>query len=319
MKSRSKKIIITLSITLAVLTPVVIFNIRAPVLIVTEQAFIELYGKKRLQKEAFYSSVALFRPVKTVTLANDAGDDVVPFAVAEVSVKPYCVLFPLRFVKTVQLYKDLNPQIPVVVLEGRYPENDNPAERTLGANKTDFFIYKTNISDDFYRLGLVISTLKPVIVPKKDDSAPETEENRKIAVFFDYNMSQMKDIFLKGLYDSGNLYETRFYNYFSQNTNLSDLSCVILAGLGYEYLEKKTGAPVVCFTWIDPFLLPSDVVLVVNDSPWAQVKQAVKMVEAGEKTGFISSEFRILNSKKFDKGVISLIKKTRKNDKSGSE
>jgi len=319
MKSRSKKLLVAVIIAILALIPFIIFNIRAPVLIVTEQSFIELYGKKRLKKESFLSSVALFRAVKTVTLANDASDDVVPFAIAEISVKPYCVLFPLRFVKPAQAYKGLNPEIPVVVLEGRYPQNENPAERTLGASKSEYFIYKTDISDDFYRLGLVISALKPVIPPQKDDSAPEMEKNTKIAVFLDRNSTQMKDIFLKGLYDNGVLQETRFFYSFSQYSEIPDLSCVVLAGLGYEYLDKKAGVPVISFTWIDPLLLPVDIAMVVNDSPWAQVRQVVGLVKSGEKTGLISSEFLILNSKKFDKGVIALIKKTRKNDKSGSE
>jgi hypothetical protein len=121
----------------------------------------------------------------------------------------------------------------------------------------------------------------------------------------------MKEIFLKGLYDRGILIETQFFNSFSQYTEMSDLSCVILAGMGFEYLEKKTDVPVIFFTWINPSLLPSDVVIVINDSPWAQVLQAVRMVGEGEKTGLIRSEFLVLNKKKFDKNVIAFIKKTR--------
>jgi len=319
MKSRSKKLIIAVIIALVVAIPFIIFNIRAPVLIVSEQSFIELYGKKRLQKESFNTSVALFRAVKTVLVADDAGDDVIPFAVAEVSVKPYCVLFPLRFARSAQLYRELNPKIPVVVLEGRYPQNENPSERLLGANKSEFFIFKTDINDDFYRLGLVISYIKPVIAPKNDDSAQETKKNGTIAVFLSQNLSQIKDIFLKGLYDSGVLQETRFFSSFSQYLDMSDLSYVVLVGLGNEYLEKKTGVPVVSFTWIDPFLLPADIVMVVNDSPWAQAEQAVGMVKAGEKTGLIKSKFLILDGKKFDKGIFALLKKSRKNAKSGNE
>jgi len=319
MKSRSKKLIIAIIITLLALIPFIIFNTRQPVLIVAEQSFIELYGKKRLQKESFNTSIALFRAVKTVLVTDDVGDDVIPFAVAEISVKPFCVLFPLRFTRSAQIYRELNPNIPVVVLEGRYSQDENPSERLLGANKSDFFIYKTDIKDDFYKLGLVVSYIKPVIPPKKDDSASETEKKGTIAVFLSQNLSQIKDIFLKGLYDSGNLQETRFFNYYGQYSDIPDLSCVVLAGLGYEYLEKKTDVPVVSFTWIDPFLLPADVVMVVNDSPWAQAEQAVGMVKAGEKTGLIKSKFLILDGKKIDKGIFAILKKSRKNAKTGNE
>lgn len=303
--------IIVASLALAAFTAFFIYNTRSPVLIVTEQSFIELYGMKRLKNEALFSSLFLFRSVKTVAVANEASDDIVPFAVKEISDRPYCVLFPLRFIRSAQLYREQNPDIPVVVLEGRYLESENPAEKALGTNKSEYFIYRTDINDDFYNLGLVVSALKPKEKQKKDDSASEIEKNGKIAVFIDKNSTQMKDSFLKGLYNGGILPETQFFNYYSQYSETSDLTCVILAGLGFEYLDKKTEVPVITITWIDPFLLPSDVVMVINDSPWAQVRQAVGMVGAGEKNGLIKSEFLVLNKKKFDKDVIALIKKTR--------
>jgi hypothetical protein len=311
MRKRLKKLIVPAGLALAALSVLTIFYTRPPVLIVTEQSFIELYGKKRLFCEAFYSSVALFRPVKTVAVANDAGDDIVPFAVAEISGRPYCVLFPLRFVQSAQLYRELNPEIPVVLLEGRYPENENPAEKALGADKSEYFIYKTDINDDFYRASLAVSALKPATEQKKDDSSPETGKNGKIAVFLDRNLTQMRDVFLRGLYDRGVLMETQFFNSFSQYSEIPDLSCVILAGQGFEYMDKKTGVPVIYFTWIDPLLLPTDVVMVVNDSPWVQARQAVKMAGAGEKNAVLKSEFLILNKGKFDRELIALIKKTR--------
>jgi len=299
------------AIVLAALIVLAKYSTRPPVLIVTEQSFIELYGRKRLIKETLFSSIILFRPVKTVTIANEADDDIVPFAVVGISKKPYCVLFPLRFVQSAQLYREKNPNIPVVVLEGRYPESENPSEKILGENKSEYFIYKTDINNDFYNLGLAVSALKPKEKLKNDDSVHEIEENDKIVFFLEQNLIQMKEIFLKGLYDRGILIETQFFNSFFQYSEMSAPSCVILAGMGFEYLEKKTGVPVISFTWIAPSLLPYDVVMVINDSPWAQVRQVVRMVGAGEKTGLIRSEFLVLNKKKFDKNVIAFIKKTR--------
>jgi hypothetical protein len=311
-RRRIPKILIIAAIPiLAAIIVFAVFYTRPPVLIVTEQSFVDLYGKKRLKNETLLSSIALFRSLKAVLIANDASDDIVPFAIKEISARPYCVLFPLRFIQSAQLYREQNPDIPVVVLEGRHSESENPAEKALGENKSEYFIYRTDINDDFYNLGLVISALKHEKEPQKDDSALETENNDKIAVYLDRNLSQMNDIFLKGLYDRGILTETQFFNYFSQGAEKSDYSCVVLAGIGYEYIEKKIGVPTISFTWIDPFLLPSDVVVVINDSPWAQARQAVRMVGAGEKDGLIKSEFLVLDRKKFDKDVAALIKKTR--------
>jgi len=305
------KMTVAAIIVLTVIIPPFVFCFRSPVLIVMEKSFIDLYGKKRMDKEAFLSSLALFRPIKKVAVANDAGDDVVPFAVAEVSIKPNCVLFPLRFAKAARLYREMSPNIPVVILEGRYLEDENPAENALGAEKSEYFVYKTDISDDFYRIGLAVSAIKPNLGKKEENSDLNEEIKGKIIVFIEQKLTKMKDIFLRGLYDRGELLETHFYNSFSQYYDMSELFCVVMAGAGYEFLDKKTGVPVVLYTWLNPSLLPFDAAMVVNDSPFAQARQAVKMVKSGEKTGLIKSEFLVLDKNKFNGKVIAIIKKNR--------
>jgi hypothetical protein len=306
-----KKMGIIAIIAAAFIIPLLIFCLRSPVLIVTELSFIEIYGKERIQNESFFASLAIFRPVKIVAVANDAGEDIVPFAVTQASIKPYCVLFPLRFAGSARFYKNLGLNVPIVILEGRYLEEENPAESILGEEKSDYFIFKTDINDDFYRIGLAATAIKPKIVKKQEESADEDEKKGKVIVFLDNKLDKMKDVFLRGLYDRGELYETHFFNSFSQYMDFTDLHCVVMAGTGAEFLEKKTEAPVLLFTWLDPALLPFDVVMTVNDSPLAQARQVVKMVGSGVKNGLIKSEFRVLNKAKFSKKVIAIIKKNR--------
>jgi len=291
--------------------PLFIFNIRSPVLILTEMSFVEIYGKERLQNESLFVSLALFRPVKLVAVANDAGEDVVPFAITQASIKPYCVLFPLRFAGSARLYKNLGLNIPIVILEGRCLEEENPAESILGGENSDYFIFKTDINDDFYRIGLAVPAIKPKIVKKQEESAGEDGKKGKVIVFLDNKLDKMKDVFLRGLYDRGELYETHFFNSFSQYMDLADLHCVVIAGTGAEFLERKAEVPVLMFTWLDPALLPFDVAMTVNDSPLAQVRRAVKLVGSKEKRGLIKSEFRVLNKSKFGKKVLAIIKKNR--------
>jgi hypothetical protein len=306
-----KKTGIIAIIAAAFIIPLFIFYLRSPVLIVTELSFIEIYGKERLQNESFFTSLALFRYVKIVPVANDAGDDVVPFAVTEASIKPFCVLFPLRFAQSARLYKNLGLNVPIVVLEGRCLEEETPAENILGEEKEDYFIFKTDINDDFNRIGLAVTAIKPKIVKKQEESANENDKKGKVIVFLDYKLDKMKDVFLRGLYERGELYETHFFNSFSQYLDFTDLHCVVMAGTGTEFMEKKTETSVLLFTWLDPALLPFDVVMTVNDSPLAQVRRAVKMVGSGVKRGSIKSEFRVLNKAKFSKKVIAIIKKNR--------
>jgi len=254
-------------------------------------------------------SLAMFRPVKIVAVANDAGEDVVPFAVSSAAMKPFCVIFPLRFVKSAVLYRELAPNIPIVVLEGRYLEEESPSGNILGAEKSEYFVFKTDVNDDFYRIGLAVTAIKAKPSQKHENFISEEGKKDKVVVFIDRKLNQIKDVFLRGLYDNGELFETLFYNTYSQHMEMSDISCVVLAGVGADFLDRRAGVPVISYTWINPSLLPFDVAMIVNDSPLAQTLQAVKMVKSGVKNGLIKSEFRVLDRTKFDRKVIAIIKK----------
>jgi len=298
MKINRKILAISAGAVLAALIPLLVFHARAPVLIVTEQSFIGLYGKDRIRDEASRSSFALFRPVKTVAVANDSSDDIVPFAIAEVSSKPFCVIFPLRFARPARLYHEQNPEIPVVLLEGRFPDNSTPSEFAIGSGGSDgYFIYKTDINADFFRAGVAAAAL-------------DEGKNGSIVVFLDSRIQrQAREAFMEAINELENPLEARFFTSFSQFYDISDISCVVAAGSGAEYLEKKAGVPVILFSWLNPSLIPSDVVLVVNDSPWAQVLGAVKMVKSGEKQGRIRSKFELQKNKKFDRGTLRKLHK----------
>ena len=281
MKRKIIIIAVLAGIALAAAVPLAVFYTRPPVLVVADMSFVQLYGESRMRRENFRSSMSLFRPVKTVSVANDSGDDIVQFAITEISSHPFCVLFPLRFTGAARLYHEQNPQIQVILLEGRFLNNKS-------GDLNDVFIYKTDIEADFYRAGVAAALL-------------EGENNRKIAVFVDNQLQkQCRDAFLSAFDEMEEPPDPLFYNSFSQYSEVPDLSCVVLAGTGSEYVENFSGVPVVFFTWIDPAMVPNDVVLIVDDSPWVQVPQAVRMAAAGLTDGSIVSNFLILNEKKID-------------------
>jgi hypothetical protein len=298
MKINRKFLTIAASLALAAIIPLLVFHTRSPVLIVTEQSFIDLYGEARIRGEALRSSLALFRPVKTVAVTNDAGDDIVRFAIDDVSSRPFCVLFPLRFARAARLYRGQYPGIPVVLLEGRFPDNENPSAFAIDGDISDYFIYKTDIDADFYRTALAAAAL-------------DKGKNGKIVVFLEPGLRrQAREAFLQALNDIESPLEPLFFTSFSQFSEMPDISCVVMAGIGSEYLDEKSGVPVIFFTWIDPSFLPADVVLVVNDSPWAQAVQAVKMSAAREEQGRIRSNFLLQNNKNIDRETLRKILKT---------
>jgi hypothetical protein len=178
-----------------------------------------------------------------------------------------------------------------VILEGR--EN---AESTFSLN-TEFFIYKTDIETDFYRAGLAAAALS-------------MNNNGRIAFFIDPQIHEhVKDAFFRGLNSRINPPDTIFFASFFDYYEMPDLSCVVFAGAGVEFLEENLDIPAVLFSWLDPSMTPSSVVLVINDSPLVQVFQAVTMMSAGEENGVIRSNLSILNRLNINRGIMRNINK----------
>ena len=293
MKIKPLHIVIISALAAVIAAVLIAFYVRSPVLIVTEESFLNLYSEYRAEQEIVKTSFALFRQVKIVKVANDAGYDIVPVAVMDTSSRPYCVIFPLRFVRSAKLFSEQNPDITVIILEGRYQDTEKPTQSVIGDDISGFFIYKTDVNSDFYKAGTVAAVL-------------DQEKSGSVVVFSDKNMPQARESFLRGLNDRGNLLETRFFTSFLQYSEISNLSVIVLAGSGSEIVEKKTGIPIILFTWIDPSLLPLNAALVIDDSSWVQARDAVKMASKGEKQGFIESKFYIIDRKNLNKRLLRL-------------
>jgi hypothetical protein len=281
-----RTLIIAAGAVLSVFTVFIIFQLRSPVLILSEDTFNALYGTERLKNEIFHNSAALFRRVKLVTVANDAGEDIIPHAISEISTHPYCVLFPYRFVRSAKLYKDKNPDIPVIILEGR----------NAGTSAEFDYKYKTDIENDLNKAGLAAFLIAA---------------EGKIAVFLESSIEKpVKDAFLRGL-DEEKAAETRFYTNYSSYDKNAEVSCAVLIGTGSEFIEGNAGIPVIMVSWLDPGFMPLNVVIIINDSPLAQVREAVRLFSAGEKEGKIGSEIITQKGKILDAGILRKIQKMR--------
>jgi hypothetical protein len=303
MKLRYLFIIILVLLILAVLASLLVLLKRSPVLIVTDYAFISLYGEKRLQNEAVRSSLNLFRPVRTVAVTDESGDDILIAAVSAVSEKPFCVLFSTRFTGAAYTYREQNGKIPVVILRALSLPDAYPASFPIpGGNLDDYFIYSNDIDDDFYRIGQAIAVI-------------DGGKNGGAVVFADSAIiSPVRDSINRAFADTGVNIQSFFYNSYSQFSRVSDLNCIVLAGSGYEYLEKPVNVPVICYSWLDPEFLPFEVALYFDDSPWAQVIPAVRMVIAGEKKALIPSRAVLLTSEYINKDVKINLKRVLKSN-----
>jgi hypothetical protein len=249
-----------------------------------------LYGADRIRRESSRASFALFRPVRSVVVANDASDDIVQIAITDVSSRPFCVLFPFRFARAGVIYHEQNPNIRVVILAARHSIESMPS-----TGQAEYFIYKTDIEADFYRAGIAVAAIG-------------MSNNEKIVLFLEPDIQlQAREAFLRGINDQGSQLETHFFTDFSDFHGILDFSCVIFAGTGFEYFDEISGVPVVFFSWLDPSLVSADAILVIDDSPWAQAVQAVTLAAAGQRDGLILSKFLILDRKRFDRRMLRKI------------
>lgn len=300
-KNKVKCLIILASFLLILAVPVLILLSRPPVLIVADQSFVSLYSPLRIKKEALASSLILFRLVKPVIIADDAGEDIILISTANISKHPFCVIFPIRFAKAAKLYRGQNPEIPVIILEGRSPADAKPASSAI-ETAADFFCYKTDVAADYYCAGVAAAVI-------------DEEKNGAVVVFMDHEIQkQAREAFLKALQDREKTIKPHFYTTFSQNqlNRLSDISCGVVAGNGVEFMENFPQVPVILFSWMDFSMIPANVVIVFNDSPMIQAVPAVRMAAAGIEKGQIPTKPLVLKENREGRELLRKLNKNLK-------
>jgi hypothetical protein len=233
---------------------VLVFFLRAPVVLVSDAAFESLYGGRRVLQSRVSSSLALFRPVRVVSVADSAGPEMAAFAVEAAVSRPYCVLFPNRYAEGARRYTRDYPQIPVVVLEGRRRELSR--EEGLRYAATDLVI-------DLYRAGRCAAFF----------AAPQG----RVLFFQDEPLDPAgREAFVRGLKGGGWEGSPLYLNAGTEYTAFDDISCVLVMGSPSFFLERNLDIPVILFSWINPALTSSRVKLIFDDSPWALLVPVVK-------------------------------------------
>jgi hypothetical protein len=299
MKKRLIKLIVLACLALALAVPTLMLLCRPPVLVVSDFSLVSLYGPMRVRVENALSSLALYRPVKPVIIADDAGDDILIIALAKASSRPFCVIFSLRFASAAKQYREQYPEVPVVLLEGRYPAGGaNPASFAISNNETDdYFIFTTDIDVDFYRAGLAAAVL-------------DGEKNGNVSVFTETRVqAAARDAFTRALKEREKTMKPLFNTSISQLNNDSEMSCAVIAGPGIEFFDINSDTPVIFFTWLYPAVLADNAIVVFDDSPWVQAVPAARMAAARVMKGEIPSKPLVLPSKYADKDTLQQLGK----------
>jgi hypothetical protein len=306
---------IKLWITLAVLfvafaVPAIIFFARPPVLVVTDVPFVTLYGAKRLQQQRIDASVAMYRQVKPVMVADGASPDILIFAIAEAASRPFCVLFPRSQAQAARRYHEQFPEIPAVLFGGVATVSDLPSPDGI------LCVYSTDRETDLYRAGLLAGILVTggrLGSTDDEDAAQQTNVPGTYAFWQDrYVQSVERDLLIRGIEEENPGSAVIFANYADQMPDADRISCAILSSVGAEYFSNNPKIPIILFSWMNPLFAAMEVLVVFDDSPWAMVVPATQMAIGGQASGKIPSSPLIPKEKIPDKTIFQILKKSAK-------
>jgi len=298
----------------ALVLPFVIFFIRLPVLIVTDAPFAALYGKSHLRRERRAASLALFRRVKPVMVADGAGPDVVNVAIQEAARRPLCVLFPRSQALAALRFHEQFPQTPAVLMSGLAAVSEAPSPDGF------LCVYGVDRQVDLYRAGLFAGILggvpqKPVKANKKDETTVISQNStRKTYVLWQdsYVQAAGMELFSRGIREQDPESVVIFAHTDAEMPDMKIVSCAVLTGAGAEYLEKNPGMPLILFSWLDPAYTAQEVMALFDDSVWALAVPAVRMAVQKRAEGKIPSKPLIFSAKIAHNGVFRMLRKSAK-------
>ena len=234
----------------------VFFN-RAPVLIVMDISFSQLYGPERLERQIRRISTSFFRQVIQVLVDESAGPELVAIAVKEASEGPWTVIFPNRYLEGARRYREAMPETQILVIGG--------SPRSAVEN---FTIVTTDTSTDLYRAGMAAALF--------------TGEKRPLFFSDGTLSSELQEVFQQGLADNGSQSEPVFVNATSNYSSWAEIGCVVIAGPAARFAELNMDIPIILFSWIDPSLTPGTVKLVFDDSYLTLAVEALRAMPAAE-------------------------------------
>ncbi|MCL1812134.1 MAG: hypothetical protein FWG29_01285 [Treponema sp.] len=290
---------IILAVFALIILLVVVFFSRKPVVLVTGKAFTVLYGEKRSRFKQISLSLRLFRPVKTIAIAEGAGADLVTQGALSLSRQPFAVFFPYRYREAAWRYQNNRPGSRVVVLAGRKArENDYGSENNSQGS--------TAISEAMSGLPLWINTDSETDLYRAGALAgiytQHEKQNRGIALFYEGLNYEEKAAFVAGLDDQ----QWDGSPSYSPDLTETDLSCAVILE-NFRFGEEGKAGSLILFTWMDPALAPRKTLAIFDDSPWAQISPAMDIIKKGRHGTLIPSEITILRGDKTKKDVYNEI------------
>ncbi|MDR1390220.1 MAG: hypothetical protein LBJ31_09635 [Treponema sp.] len=271
------------------LTLWVIFLVRRPVILVGDSDFDKLYGLERTARERRLCALRLFRPLIYLSMNSEAGPDMISASIWSASRRPAAVFVPYRYREGARRFLIEHPQTQAAVLGARYTPETGIEE----AGPAWFF---TGFEADLYRAGRCAGLLALARSEAGDHVIYYQDE------YQDEPFSPAPEAFIRGLRDSG------WPGTPSAEQPDDRSACLVFAGAGNAVFENADIPFLILMSWADPADFPSSTVMAFDDSPWAQLEAAFKLLLRGERTAALSSKIRVSRPKNLDKALFSKIK-----------
>ena len=289
-------------ILIALAVPPIVFFSRNPVLVVTDVHFLAIYGPQRMQHQQRSVSFSLFRQVKPVMIADGAGPDIVLVALTEAASRPYCVIFPRHHSRAAERYHEDFPEIPIALIGGLTQPSGLPTPNGI------LCVYISDRDTDLYRAGLLAGISADRHRPGEDAS-----EQKTIALWQDRGVTEeMRELFSQGVHEQDPEIAVVFASTLGAMPSDDNLLAAVLTGAGSDYLDRRPQVPVILFSWLDPVLVPRQVIALFDDSLWGLVVPAVQMAVNGVAEGEIPSKLLIISENIADNGIFRKLRKAAK-------
>jgi len=277
-----------------------VFFSRPPVLVVTDIPFAALYGEARIRMRRAFASVALFRQVLPVLIADDASPDIVIAAVSAASENPFVVLFPRRFAAVAERFHGEFPETLVVVFRGAVPAAQMPRGNGV------LNVYGTDRATDLFRAGLfagIIGAMGREV--EQDDPGQRTH----VLLQDRFVNHEGRALFSGAAMGLDPYSAVVFASAAADVPDMRRVSSMVMAGAGADILERNPGTPVIMFSWLDPSLTSREVIVMFDDSPWAMVVPATRMAARGVAEGLIPSNPLIFSDRIADNDITRMLRR----------
>jgi len=299
------KLLVVIGLLLAALAAATLFFVsRPPVLVVTDIPFAALYGERRILRRQVTASLALFRRVTPVMIADDASPDILIAAILYAYREPFAVLFPSRFFAVAERFHEEFPEITAVAFRGVNPVSEPPEGG--GSLK----VFGTDRETDLLRAGLFAGAMGFVMAAERDEEEEEPDPQRIHVLLHDrFTSPEGGELFAAAAAERDPDSAVVLASSPAHLPNMSAVSSIVVAGIGASVIEENPGIPTILFTWLEPTLLPGNVVAVFDDSHWALAVPAVRMAAEGVSFGAIPSKTLIFSRRIADNSLTRLLKR----------